>query len=373
VSSSANQERLVLREEFDQALLEDLHQAGITVIPARASRIDWPEDTLAGLSIADHDGKETRIDASFVVEARGRTAPGGGEARIRGPETVSLLQHWRGPQCAPQSMAASFADGWAWLARTADGQRFTQVTLAADAADFPKKSALRDYYFQHLSSVEEALEFYQNAEPQGELTARSSTAVLHNDSLQGRLIRVGDAAIAPDPLSGNGIFNALSTALVAPAVINTILQSPSHASLATRFYEERVRHAFMRFARIGRDFYAMEESWPANRFWQARAEWPDAEPAHGELEPHILSVENKPVVDKDQIGEREVVVTSDQPLGVWHIDGIELAPVARALRSLPLKTTTELYEYLPSLVSVDKRQLSLLIAWLMKYGLVQQS
>jgi hypothetical protein len=79
------------------------------------------------------------------------------------------------------------------------------------------------------------------------------------------------------------------------------------------------------------------------------------------------------VVDKDQIAEREVVVTSDQPLGVWHIDGIELAPVARALRSLPLKTTTELYEYLPSLVSADKRQLPLLIAWLMKYGLVQQS
>jgi hypothetical protein len=38
-----------------------------------------------------------------------------------------------------------------------------------------------------------------------------------------------------------------------------------------------------------------------------------------------------------------------------------------------LKTTTELYEYLPSLVSADKRQLPLLIAWLMKYGLVQQS
>ena len=269
-------------------------------------------------------------------------------------------------------MAASFADGWAWLARTADGQRFTQVTLAADAPDFPKKSALRDYYFQHLGSVEEALEFYQDAEPQGELTARSSTAVLHNDSLQGRLIRVGDAAIAPDPLSGNGIFNALSTALVVPAVINTILQSPSDASLAAHFYEERVRHAFMRFARIGRDFYAMEGSWPANRFWQARAEWPDAEPAHSALEPHIVSIGNKPVVDNDQIREREVVVTSDQPLGVWHIDGIELAPVARALSSLPLKTTTELYEYLPSLVSADQRQLSLLIAWLTKYGLVQQ-
>ena len=373
VTSSANQERLVLREEFDKALLEDLHQGGIKLVPARVSGIAWPEDSLARVSLEDHGGKETRISASFVVEARGRTAPGGGEARIRGPETVSLLQHWRGPRCTPQSMAASFADGWAWLARTADGQRFTQVTLAADAADFPKKSALRDYYFQHLGSVDEAAEFYQDADPQGELTARSSTAVLHDDTVQGRFIRIGDAAIAPDPLSGNGIFNALSTALVAPAVINTILQSPSHASLAAHFYEERVRHSFMRFARIGRDFYTMEESWPASRFWRARAQWPDAEPAHGSLAPQIVAIANKPVVDNYQIREREVVVTSDQPPGVWHIDGIELAPVVKALRGRPLQTINELYEYLPSVVSADKHQLPLLVAWLMKYGLVQAS
>ena len=373
VPSSANQERLVLREEFDKALLEDLGQAGIKVVTARINRIDWPADTLANVSIAGHGGKQTRISAGFVVEARGRTAPGGGEARVRGPESVSLLQHWQGPQCTPQSMAASFADGWAWLARTADGQRFTQITLAADAPDFPKKSALRDYYFQHLSSVEEAVEFYQDAEPQGELAARSSTAVLHNDSLQGRLIRVGDAAIAPDPLSGNGIFNALSTALVAPTVINTILQSPSHASLAAHFYEERVRHAFMRFARIGRDFYGMEECWSANHFWQARAQWPDAEPAHNALAPQVVSIGNKPVVDNYQIREREVVVTSDQPLGVWHLDGIELAPVVKAVRERPLQTINELYEYLPSRVSADKRQLPLLVAWLLKYGLVQAS
>lgn len=373
LSSSANRERLVLREEFDAALLDDLRQAAVKVISARASRIEWPQSTLARVTIADHDGKEVQLTAGFVVEARGRTAPGGGEARIRGPETVSLLQHWRGPQCTPRSMAVSFADGWAWFARTADGQRFTQLTLAADAADFPKKPALRDYYFQRLSSVDEAAEFYRDADPQGELTARSSTAVLHRDTVQGRLIRVGDAAIAPDPLSGNGIFNALSTALVAPAVINTMVQSPVRASLAADFYEQRVRHSFMRFARIGRDFYAMEECWPANSFWQARAAWPDQEPAHGALEQHIVSIQNKPVVDGQEIRETEVVVTSDQPLGVWHIGDIKLAPVVRALSDAPLQTAHELQSYLPSLVSMDGRQLALLIAWLKKYELVQHA
>ncbi|MNN97556.1 hypothetical protein D3C81_2167440 [compost metagenome] len=33
------------------------------------------------------------------------------------------------------------------------------------------------------------------------------------------------------------------------------------------------------------------------------------------------------------VDEAEVVVTADQPLGVWHLQGVELAPVVRELRS----------------------------------------
>jgi len=40
-----------------------------------------------------------------------------------------------------------------------------------------------------------------------------------------------------DPLSGNGIFQSLSSALVAPAVINTLLRQPDSADLARRFYQ----------------------------------------------------------------------------------------------------------------------------------------
>jgi len=31
------------------------------------------------------------------------------------------------------------------------------------------------------------------------------------------------------------------------------------------------------------------------------------------------------------VDEAEVVVTADQPLGVWHLQGVELAPVVRAV------------------------------------------
>ncbi|RLA39069.1 MAG: FAD-dependent oxidoreductase, partial [Gammaproteobacteria bacterium] len=150
VANSANQERLALRETLDMALLQDLEHADIKLVQGRVSRLMQGEHDRVSVTLIEDGGKRVELSARFAIDARGRNAPGGGSDRTRGPETVSLLQHWQGPPVAAQSMAVSFSEGWAWLARTADGQRFTQVTVAADAPDFPKKSALHDYFQKHL-------------------------------------------------------------------------------------------------------------------------------------------------------------------------------------------------------------------------------
>jgi len=35
------------------------------------------------------------------------------------------------------------------------------------------------------------------------------------------------------------------------------------------------------------------------------------------------------------VDEAEVVITTDQPLGIWHVQGVELASLVRRLRSEP--------------------------------------
>lgn len=39
----------------------------------------------------------------------------------------------------------------------------------------------------------------------------------------------------------------------------------------------------------------------------------------------------RPVLRDGWVDEAEVVVTADQPLGIWHLQGVALAPVVRAL------------------------------------------
>ncbi|WP_095148020.1 NAD(P)/FAD-dependent oxidoreductase [Pseudomonas sp. Irchel s3a18] len=325
-----NIEYLLDRPRFDQGLREDLQRAGVELIEGRVLAVH-----------SDASGHRVEVEghgqqySGFLVEARGRQAPALGKGR-RGPETVSLLNRWQGAPGSTASAVQSLEDGWAWMARRADGQCYWQLTVDVASAELPAKAQLLDYCRQRRQGSALAAELFGSAaENDLHLHARSSTAILHPQLCGDNWIRVGDAAMAVDPLSGNGIFQSLSSALQAPVVINTLLRKPERAALARRFHQQRVEQLFLRFARIGRDFYADELRWPQHPFWQARRQWPDSEVAHKAADFSTLSIGHAPVLRDGFVDEAEVVITADQPLGIWHVQGVELAPLVRRLRTQP--------------------------------------
>jgi len=334
LTSAANTERLVPRQRFDQALLQDLSQQGVQVVQGRVKQCRQDQGGYQ-VEVEPTSGGVQTLSGDFLVEARGRAAPAAGVPRVKGAQTVSLLQYWQGPAGRAGSAVQSFADGWAWMAMRGDGRRYLQLTLDVASADLPPKSELSDWCRQRLEQLEQARPFIQEARPSGEVYARTSTPVLCEHSAGDHWIRVGDAAMAVDPLSGNGIFQALSSALQAPAVVNTLIRHPERAALARQFHEARIEGLFYRFARIGRDFYAQEDQWPERPFWQTRRAWPDSRPLHQEVRPEQVSTALRPVVDQGLITEARVVVTPDQPLGIWHLNGLVLAPLLDAVKAAP--------------------------------------
>ncbi|CAM4122986.1 FAD-dependent monooxygenase [Vreelandella rituensis] len=330
-TSAANTEHLVVRQRFDAALLEDLSAEGITVIEGRVKRHRFLGER--HVIEVEADTEPAALECEFLVEARGRAAPAAGVPRVQGRKTLSLLQYWQGPVGPARSAVQSFAEGWAWLAQCVDGRRYLQLTVDADSTRLPPKQALGDWCRTRLEQLEQAQPFIEGAEPVGEVRARISTPVLCERIAGDNWIRVGDAAMAVDPLSGNGIFQALSSALQAPAVVNTLLQNPEQNGLACQFHEQRIEGLFYRFARIGRDFYAQESQWPDQAFWQKRSHWPDTTPLHSEVTPDKVTTDWRPVVQDGLITQVEVVITPDQPLGIWHLNGLELAPLLRRIRA----------------------------------------
>lgn len=338
-TTALNSERLVDRAAFDRLLWQELQEHGVERLAARVMRWTPGAHGEGGHALQIQRLDETQpqtLRARFVVEARGRLAPHPPQGVSRGPETVALL--WRGQGAAggeAGSAVESLPGGWAWCARLPTGAVALQLTVDPSAITLPPRAQLGAFVRERLSTVDAALPFLDIPATEVHALARTSGAVLAPEVCGEGWLRVGDAAMAADPLSGNGIFQSLSSALQAPMVVHTLLNHPADAPHARRFHTERVQGLFQRFARIGRDFYAQEARWADEPFWAARRAWPDALPAHGaegHAPPHI---EQRPVVDRDRIRLAEVLVTADQPLGIWHVDGVEVAPLWRAAQAAP--------------------------------------
>ncbi len=316
-------EAQVDRVRFDAGLLAALARRGARIVRARVVGVrehrDDVEVALEG---------EAPLRAAFAIDARGRGAPAG-SALARGPATTALVQRFRVPAREPRVCVASLADGWAWLADDGAGELTAQLAIAAEAV--PRRSALGGLVHARLSSEPRCAELLRDAEPQGAPSARAASALLHAALASPRRLRVGDALLAVDPLSGNGIFQALASALVAPAVVNTILRATEARALAERFFAERAQDLFLRFGRVSRDFHREAARHHGGAFFAERAAWPDAEPVHATGP--VLALALRPVVARGFIEEREVAITPERPLGTWRVADVEIAPLVREARA----------------------------------------
>ncbi|MDA5192592.1 flavin-dependent monooxygenase QhpG [Govanella unica] len=312
-----NQEALVDRARFDAHLLEDARAAGVTI-------------------------QETRVTATpqarLVIEARGRQAPRRAVA-LRGPHTVALVRQYNGAaNHNGETLLAAAAFGWVWAAFPGDGRATVQLIVDAEAEDMDRHSLTR-LFEARLADCPELTHPLAGLTPIGPPRARDAGAVLAADLASADHLRIGDAAFAIDPLAGHGLYEAIGGARAAAAVAATLLDRPDDRDLAIRFHEARARDAFLRHARMGRDFYRMETRFAEAPFWRARRDWPDDAPIHASPLSAPPQVALMPANIDGYIEEREVIVTADHPRGILSIAGVALVPL---LKAPPDRTAAEL-------------------------------
>lgn len=308
LSGALNREHPVERAAFDRALRAAAEAAGARVVAARAGRLDPVRR-----EIATEAGP---VSAGALIEARGRRAPaeaGGLGGRLRGPATVAI-SGFAGPAETEARVAARPA-GWIWRAPWRGRTWMQAVTDAALARD---------------RGVAGAWAALAGATPLPEAPLVRAAELRLGAAPPAGVVVLGDAAAAMDPLSGHGMFWALSSALAAPPQVRAILEG--EAALAARFQAERMRATFWRQARIGRDFHrAAGQDGP---FWAARAAWPDAAPAHATIDRPALR--RGIVVAEGRLTEAEVLVTPQDPEGVAFVAGVALGPALARLGAGPL-------------------------------------
>jgi len=323
LQNSVNQERIVLRHDFDASLRQAALEAGAELRKARVLRVQAGNpDTSVRLELSTGE----QVEARLLIEARGRQAPS--TVRRKGPQTLAIAGPVRGLETGSETQVVTSPQGWLWSAH--DPACGSWVQVCVDAGSMAKGGqdglARRVEGFLVQSEIKKqigALGF------SGLLSARGAGLVLAVPELSLPVIPVGDAAVAIDPLSGHGLFWALSSALSAIVIVLTLLEGPHDGKrLAERFYRDRVVETFWRQARVGRDFYRLEDRYSHHAFWSERRTWPDDKPAHKAVEAAFL--ERRVVVHDNRLVERDVLVTPKVPEGVAFVAGV---PVTELLRT----------------------------------------
>lgn len=322
----ANSEHVVDRKALDSALWLDAQCAGVTVLKARVRQVI---NTAQGWRViaTDAGGSNHSLTCQFLVEARGRSAPKQSADVMGMQRAVSLVQHFHCQARTPGfTYTEPFEEGWVWATCDPSGHCSVQIVIDPEHHKAQMHEPL-EIMHQRLSLKLRYLPQRLGAlEPVGPVLSRGIQPTLRGDIIGLTHLRVGDAAYSVDPLSGHGMYEALSGAFAAAPTINTILRRPQSAVAAMRFYEERATRLFTSRAQAAGHFYASTQQWGGAPFWASRS----AATVHaGKPTGSTPRFDIRPVVEDGFIVERWVLITAGHPEGVRFIGGEEVSSLLR--------------------------------------------
>ncbi|OPC78619.1 hypothetical protein B4N89_31060 [Embleya scabrispora] len=262
------------RALFDARLREGARAAGAEV--AEHTRVGVPSRRPDGRwSVPLHRGDRHEVAVcDRLVDATGRRAAiatGIGGARRRTRDALVAL-HVTLPDVPVRytdasTLVESAPDGW-WYTALVPGNRILIVYFTD--ADSPTHGPGRDVAFRahlaettHTAARVAAIPFPHDPAPR-----RAPAHSAHLDRVVGDgWIVVGDAAVAFDPLSSQGILTALYTGLTAGEAIDASLAGHPGALDA---YHDRITTVLDAYHRNHHDAYAAEQRWPDRPFWRRR-------------------------------------------------------------------------------------------------------
>ncbi|HET7434026.1 MAG TPA: tryptophan 7-halogenase [Thermoanaerobaculia bacterium] len=262
------------RTRFDRFLAHKAEQRGAELrLATKFGGIEQSDDDGFVLRLQSEQWPPSYVTAKYVVDATGQNAA---FARRAGARKVFLDRLscaagvFRLPHDAafPRlTMLEAVSDGWWYAARIPNGS--VAVALACDAELLRRESLHeRDPWLLRLSETQHIAEALAHCGyTDGSLTVRTAPSYLLDRAEGHRWIAIGDAASAYDPISSQGIYKALSTALHAAPLIASFLNGSTRE---TSDYTAAVARDFDDYRKHRNFFYDTERRWPEAPFWKHR-------------------------------------------------------------------------------------------------------
>jgi flavin-dependent dehydrogenase len=225
-------------------------------------------------------GQQARIRTAVLIDASGRTASVARQLGARRQAEGRLICAWlHGTDSHPATEAGltriqSVPDGWWYSAPLPGARRVLAFHTDADLADSVHS---RNGLLTRAGTVPELADLLRRSGFQADAQAGFTAA--HSARLEpfcgpgpgarSGWLAAGDAALSFDPLSSQGLFNALYTGLAAGEAADRILNGSGTAeALADHTSRlESIHKAYRDHLSI---YYGTEQRWPDQPFWQRR-------------------------------------------------------------------------------------------------------
>jgi flavin-dependent dehydrogenase len=263
------------RQAFEIWLRKKAMQRGAAFLaPVRLAHVEWEEHQRWRILLMQN-GRRIELQSRLLIDAGGRTPPIArrlGATRIKLDNMVcSWVIREAGTHHSEQgfSYIHSVPQGWWYTAPAPGGKRVVAFHTRAGnpATAWMHSAASLVEQAQKIPLLWERVDFDGIHSGQWQHGYTAANSAMTQPAVGRAWLSVGDAALSFDPLSSQGIFNALYTGLAASESAYRFLQGEILNFAEYQGQLEAIQAAYERHLH---EWYRSEQRWSEEEFWKGR-------------------------------------------------------------------------------------------------------
>ena len=249
------------RATFDQALLEEARNAGVKMNRGSVNEIQWT-DGAWHLNVGG-----AQVSTDWIVDATGRKSQVArmlGATRIIASRTVAITFSAPEAQAEVHSLIEAAKDGWWYTSAVPRGRRYFSFHTHVEFA----RRLIRGGTFEILRELRQTNFVSRHVNPatrELKIGFREAGSARLDQFVGAGWIAVGDAALSMDPLSSQGVFNALYSGRAAGLAL---IKHFAGDSLELRRYDSSMNEVWRIYEQRRLHYYGLETRWPESLFWR---------------------------------------------------------------------------------------------------------
>jgi flavin-dependent dehydrogenase len=261
------------RPRFDLMLVDEGRCRGIAVEgDSQVVRCSHSTNNVWRVEVRSK-GIVSHLQATWIIDATGRSSWMARQMEIRRhvcDQLVGIFQFWHTDRTSglpdPRLLVEAVEQGWWYAAPLPEGRIAVAYMTDLNLLPPPPRELTR-FWELKIREARHIEQFLSNAVPCSQIASIVADSYCLERVGGHNWLAVGDAAMAWDPLSSQGITNALRTGILAA---HAIAEAHRERTCDLSRYEAAIARDFQQYQHLRSHYYGRARRWLQSPFWTRR-------------------------------------------------------------------------------------------------------